>query len=370
MNGPLAPTRTAAPVHTRWRRRAGAAALTGAMAVLGVLALPGDASAAAPPVGLGTAASYSVLAASTVTNTGPSTLSGDLGLSPGTAITGFPPGIVAGAVHAADADATQAQVDLTTAYNDAAGRTATGGSLGAALTGRTLTPGVYTASSALDLGGPITLDAQGDPSAVFIFQIGSALTTDSASSVIVTNGAQACNVFWQVGSSATLGTGSTFIGTIMAHESVTVTTGTTVQGRAMASTGAVTLDSDVFTTPSCDTTTPTSSAPASTAPSTGSSAGAGASGATGAGTGTNGAGTGSTGTGRGAGQGAGTAGPTGTGPTGTGAIGSLSALPPGLANTGPDQPITLLLILAGVLLGVGGLMLIAGRGLWRPSRHS
>ena len=188
-----------------------------------------------------------------MTNTGPTILNGDLGVSPGTAITGFPPGIVNGATHGGDAAAAGAQSDLTTAYNDAAGRTpaaSVGGFIGA---GQTLLPGVYNASSSLDVGGSLTLDAQGDPSAVFIFQVGSTLVTDSASQVILTGGAQACNIFWQVGSSATLGTGSSFQGTILALTSITVTTGDTVQGRALARNGAVTLDDDVITAPTCAT---------------------------------------------------------------------------------------------------------------------
>src|SRR5487761_469108 len=182
---------------------AGPVAAAGAIALL-IAAQP--AVAATAPVGLGTAASFAVLAGTTVTNTGPSIISGDLGVSPGTAVTGFPPGIVTGGtIHEADGVAGGAQSDLTTAYNDAAGRsgTAVPAFIGA---GQTLAPGVYKASSSLDVGGSLTLDAGGDPNAVFIFQAPSTLVTDSASNVILTNGAQACNVFWQVGSSATLGT--------------------------------------------------------------------------------------------------------------------------------------------------------------------
>jgi len=214
-------------------------------------------------VPLGTAAPYSVLGGQTVTNTGPSVLEGYVGVSPGSAITGFPPGIAA-EVHAADAEAAQAQSDLTIAYNNAAGQASDDlieeGDLG----GMTLTPGVYTASSSLGLTGPVTLDGQGDPNAVFIFQIGSTLTTASASSVVLLNEAQACNVFWQVGSSATLGTGSTFVGTIMALTSISVTTGTTVDGRALARNGAVTLDTNTFVSSECEvvpTPTPTPTPP-------------------------------------------------------------------------------------------------------------
>jgi hypothetical protein len=209
-----------------------------------------DAMAAQSPVGLGTDSSFAVLAGSTVTNTGPSVVNGDLGVSPGTAVTGFPPGLVNGTIHAADAVAGQGQTDLTTAYNDAAGRTppvAVSGDLG----GQTLTPGVYNSTSSLGLTGNLTLNAAGDPDAVFIFQAGSTLTTASASDITLINGAQACNVFWQVGSSATLGTTSTFIGNILANASITLNTGVTLQGRALARNGAVTLDDDAITPSAC-----------------------------------------------------------------------------------------------------------------------
>jgi len=190
------------------------------------------ADAAEAPVGLGTAASFAVLGAQTVTNTGPSVISGDLGVSPLSAVTGFPPGIVVnGVIHAADAVAAQAQADLTVAYNDAAGR-ATTAALPPDIGGLTLVSGVYTASSSLGLTGTVTLDAQGDPNAVFIFQVGTTLTTASFSTVSLINGASPCNVYWQIGSSATLGTNSVFVGTVMALASISATTGTTVQGRS------------------------------------------------------------------------------------------------------------------------------------------
>ncbi|MHB1614388.1 MAG: ice-binding family protein [Actinomycetes bacterium] len=220
--------------------------------LLGVLSVPSAAYAAEAPVGLGTAGSYSVLGGTTVTNTGASTLSGDVGVSPGSAITGFPPGIVGGATHAGDAQALQAQSDLVIAYNDAAGRTPAA-TVAGDLVGKTLTTGVYKSTSSLALSGTLTLDGQGNPNAVFIFQIASTLTTASASNINLINGAQACNVFWQVGSSATLGTASSFTGTIMALTSITVTTGTVVQGRALARNGQVSLDATTFTTPSCTT---------------------------------------------------------------------------------------------------------------------
>jgi cell division septation protein DedD len=219
------------------------------------------------PVGLGTAGSFAVLAGTTVTNTGPSSISGDLGVSPGTAVTGFPPGSVSnGTIHSADGVAAGAQSDLTTAYNDAAGRSPTANVPAFIGAGQTLAPGVYKASSSLDVGGSLTLDAGGDPSAVFIFQAPSTLVTDSASSVILTNGAQACNVFWQVGSSATLGTGSAFTGSILALTSISVETGDTIAGRALARNGAVTLDDDTITSPTCTTTPPTPTSTTSATP--------------------------------------------------------------------------------------------------------
>jgi hypothetical protein len=203
----------------------------------------------AVPVSLGTAASFAVLAASTVTNTGATSVTGDLGLSPGTAVTGFPPGTVIGTLHAADAAAAQAQADLTIAYNDTAGRT--GGTLLAGnLGGRTLTPGLYTSTSSLEISsGDLVLDARGDINAVFLFQMGSTFTMTSGRQIILSGGAQAANVFWQVGSSATLGTGSVFKGTILALASITVTTGAAVEGRLLARTAAVTLDTNTVALP-------------------------------------------------------------------------------------------------------------------------
>jgi hypothetical protein len=243
---------------------AGPVAAAGAIAIF-IASQP--AVAATAPVGLGTAGSFAVLAGTTVTNTGPSSVSGDLGVSPGSAVTGFPPGIVSGGtIHAADGVAAGAQSDLTTAYNDAAGRSPTANVPAFIGAGQTLAPGVYKASSSLDVGGSLTLDAGGDPNAVWIFQAPSTLVTDEASSVILTNGAQACNVFWQVGSSATLGTGSAFSGSILALTSISVQTGDTITGRALARNGAVTLDDDTITAPSCQTTPPTTPPPTSPPP--------------------------------------------------------------------------------------------------------
>jgi hypothetical protein len=219
------------------------------LGLLSTLLFASSAFGAPTTVGLGTAASFSVLGGSTVTNTGPTTMFGDLGLSPGSSVTGAPH--VLGQTHVDDAVAIGAKNALTTAYNDAASRPSNG-SAGTDLAGQTFSPGVRTASSSLLLSsGSVTLDAQGDPNAVFIFQIGSTLITGSNTSVSLVNGAQACNVFWQVGSSATLGTGTRFAGTVMASASITANTAATIHGRLLASTGAVTLDTNTITTSNC-----------------------------------------------------------------------------------------------------------------------
>jgi hypothetical protein len=219
------------------------------LAAAGAMASPGAQTAP----GLGSAASFAVLGGQTVTNTGPTTIFGDLGVSPGSAITGFPPGIVTGgATHAADAVALQAQNDVTTAYNDLAGQACTADETGQDLGGQTLSPGVYCFSSSAQLTGALTLDAQGNAAAVFIFKIGSTLTTASNSSVSVINGGTACNVFWQVGSSATLGTTTQFAGSILALASITLNTGASVAGRALArNDGAVTMDTNNVTILGC-----------------------------------------------------------------------------------------------------------------------
>jgi Ice-binding-like len=235
------------PMH-----RASASASRVALALLTslcTLLFASSALGASAPVGLGTAASFSVLAGSTVTNTGPTTMFGDLGLSPDSSVTGAPQ--VLGETHVDDAVSIAAKSALTTAYNDAASRPSNG-SAGTNLSGQVFLPGVRTASSSLLLSsGSVTLDAQGNPNAVFIFQIATTLITASNTSVLLVNGAQACNVFWQVGSSATLGTGTSFVGTIMASATITANTAATIHGRLLASTGAVNLDTNTITTSNC-----------------------------------------------------------------------------------------------------------------------
>lgn len=204
------------------------------------------------PIDLGTAAPFSVLASSTVTNTGPSVINGNVGLSPGTSITGFPPAVVNGTVHATDTASAQAQADLTTAYNVAAGLTPAASGLGD-LTGASLTPGVY-AGGTLSVTGALTL--AGTAESVWIFQAASTLTIGTGAQITVTGGASACNVFWQVGSSATIGSAAQFVGTVMADVSVTAQTAATVTGRLLARTGAVTLDTNTITAPTGCTTAP------------------------------------------------------------------------------------------------------------------
>jgi hypothetical protein len=213
-------------------------------------------SQAATAVGLGTADSYAVLAGAGVTNKGPTVLNGDLGTAPTPAITGFggaPNGTVNGATHQADAEAAQAQGHLTTAYDNAAGQ-GPANTLETELGGASLTPGVYDSESGtFGITGVLTLNGQGNPNAVFIFKTATTLITASASSVNFVNGAQPCNVFWKVGSSATLGSGSVFAGNILALESISLNDAVTVAGRLLARDGAVTLINDVVTRADCAT---------------------------------------------------------------------------------------------------------------------
>ncbi len=234
--------------HPRVARKMSLAGLV-LLGSLFTLLFASSALGATATVGLGSAAPFSVLAGSTVTNTGPTTIFGDLGLSPGSSVTGAPH--VLGATHVDDAVAIEAKNALTTAYNDAASRPSNG-SAGTDLAGQSFTPGVRSASSSLLLSaGSVTLNAEGNPNAVFIFQIGSTLITGSNTSVSLTGGAQACNVFWQVGSSATLGTGTRFVGTIMAAASITANTAATIHGRLLAQSAAVTLEDNTITTSNC-----------------------------------------------------------------------------------------------------------------------
>lgn len=224
---------------TSWK-----AARVGLVGPLLALSLQGMASADY----LGSAQAFGVLAGSTVTNTGFTEVDGSVGVWPGSAVTGFPPGIVTnGSIHFGDAVAQQAQADAATAFSDFAGMALTQDLTGQDLGGLVLTAGVYFFSSSAQLTGRLTLDAQGDPNALFVFQIGSTLTTASASAVNVINGASGCNVYWQVGSSATLGTKTDFVGNILAQASITMTTGASlIEGRAIALSGAVTLDSNII----------------------------------------------------------------------------------------------------------------------------
>jgi len=213
-----------------------------------------DATAGQAPVNLGSAGSFAILAGSTITSKHGGTINGDVGLSPGTAFDrGTPAVIVNGALHLGDPIAAQAQLDLTTAYNNALGWpggtsfSPDPGELG----GRTLAPGVYkstpgSASFGITLED-LTLDAHGNPDAVWIFQMASTLTVGTGRKVILANGAQARNIFWQVGSSATLGDSSVVKGNILASASITVVSGARLDGRALAQTGAVTLDGNTVT---------------------------------------------------------------------------------------------------------------------------
>jgi type VI secretion system secreted protein VgrG len=200
---------------------------------------------------LGTAQRFAVLGGSTVTNTGATTVNRDLGVSPGTQVTGFPPGIVTGgSIHAADAVASQAQADVTNAYNVLAGEACNVDLTGQDMGGMTLIEGVYCFSTSAQLTGALTLDAQGNSAARFVFQIGSTLTTASSASVLMIGGSP-CNVFWQVGSSATIGTTTRFVGNLLALTSITLNTGASLNGRALAQNGAVTMDTNSVSAASC-----------------------------------------------------------------------------------------------------------------------
>jgi Ice-binding-like/Bacterial Ig-like domain len=201
-------------------------------------------------VALRSAGAFAVLGGSTVTSVGQTSITGDVGVSPGTAVVGFPPGTFVGAMHAGNATAATALADLTTAYNDAAGRTLCAVAVAGDLGGRTLAPGLYKSTSSLEVtSGDLTLDAGGDPDAIFIFQTASTLTTAAARQVILTGGAKASNVFWQVGTSATFGTTSSFSGTILADQAITMNTGASLAGRSLARIAVVALDDNAIGMP-------------------------------------------------------------------------------------------------------------------------
>ncbi len=222
-------------------------ALTATASATGVQA---SSLATAPP--LGTAASYAVLAGTTVTNTGVTAVRGDLGVSPGTAVTGFlaGSGTVTGTIHAGDAAAAMAQTDAAAAYSNLVSQTCGTNLSGQDLGGKTLTPGVTCFLTSAQLTGTLTLDGQSNPNAVFVVQVGSTLTTATGAAVTLINGAQSSNVFFQVGSSATLGTGTTFVGSILALTSITLNNGATVAGRTLARNGAVSLATNQVSAPS------------------------------------------------------------------------------------------------------------------------
>jgi LPXTG-motif cell wall-anchored protein len=236
---------------TKWR----SLSLMVAFVFAAMTLAPAVTLAAQPMVGLGTARSFAVLAGQTVTNTWATTIGGsaggNVGVSPGSAFTGQETVTMSGAVHLADAVALQAQADLGTAYTDAAGRTPFN-TIAVELGGTTLKPGVYvTETGALGLTGVLTLDAQGDPNAVFIFKSASSLITASGSSVRLINGAQPCHVYWQITSSATLGSNSQFVGHLMALTDISAQTGATIRGQLLARNGSVTLDHNTITNDKC-----------------------------------------------------------------------------------------------------------------------
>ena len=247
------------------------AAIVSIAFIIAIGAMAGSAAIAAgpPTVNLRTATSFAVLAGAGITNTGPSVINGDIGsFGSTTAITGFPPGTTTGTNHAGDGVTQGAKTDLVTAYNQAASSGPTI-AVSANLGGQNLVAGVYNSASSLSLTGPVPLTLSGGPSDVWIFQAGSSLITGSGSSVVLTGGAQSCNIFWQVGSSATIETGTAFKGTILALTSIFVGTGATIDGRALARNGEVTLDTNVITRSTCQTgPTPPTMPPFTVAPGT------------------------------------------------------------------------------------------------------
>ncbi|MDQ3404870.1 MAG: ice-binding family protein [Actinomycetota bacterium] len=226
--------------------------LLGAIVLMSGLVVlsPATAHAATSPP-LGSAATFAVLGASTVTNTGPTAVTGDLGVSPGTAVVGFPPGSVTGTIHTTDAVAAQAQADIGTAITFTAAQACDADLTGQDLGGRTLAPGVYCFNSSAQLTGTLTLDARGDPNAAWIINVPSSLTTGSNAAVVLTGGATPCNnnnITWLIGASATIGTGTSFIGNILAHTSITLAAAASSSGSLYAHTGAVTMDTNMVST--------------------------------------------------------------------------------------------------------------------------
>jgi hypothetical protein len=222
------------------------------VAVAAFAGLPSPASAQTP-IDLGTAGAYGVLAGTSITNTGSSTINGDLGVSPGATVTGISgvdggPGVVNGAININNAAAAQAQSDLTTAYNAVTAEAATDSAGTFVFADTILTPGVYSAGSTIAVSGTLTLNGENEADPIFIFKAGSTLSTSSDSQVVLENGAQADDIFWQVGSSATfLGGSSIFEGSVLALTSITVDGGSSVNGDLLAETGTLTLDNDTIT---------------------------------------------------------------------------------------------------------------------------
>lgn len=251
------PTHTERSPHGRHARSAryGAVSAAALLAVsVIVLASAGSAQAAATPVPMGTAEPFAVLAGTGITSTGPTTINGDIGTHPNGAMTVTGSFVLSGTDHSNDGVTAGAKDDLTAAYLAAEGQTSDF-AVSADLAGQTLTPGVYTSASGLAISGPVplTLDAGGDPNAVFVFQAGSTLVTQPNTQVNLINGATACNVFWQVTSSTTLGVNSVFRGTILTLQSSTLNTGATLEGSVLSRNGAVTLDANTILRPACAT---------------------------------------------------------------------------------------------------------------------
>jgi hypothetical protein len=240
---------------TRFSQVSARFALIGPVAALiagcGVMS---DASTASEAQGLtmGAASGFAVLGASTATCTNLSDVTGDVGVSPGTAITGFNPDCtITGTIHAGDGVAAQAHSDLAIAYNDLKAVACEYNLTGTDLGGQTLAPGVYCFDTSVGLTGDLTLDGGGDSTATWIFQIGSTITTASNSKVIMAGSGESCNVFWQVGSSGTIGTGTAFQGNVLASASITLVSGSTLVGRALALNAAVTMDHNTVSLGNC-----------------------------------------------------------------------------------------------------------------------